>query len=129
MKITKLTGKVSSYQAEDFPVMSSKGNKYVMVLYYHDTNAILAGPLKPHSQKNILNAQIKLHEYPPDRGFTTRVQILDNECSKTLKRYFQGQEMKFQFVPSNIHRTNAAEIAIPTFKYHFIAGLVNVQTM
>ena len=88
MKITELTGKVSSDQTGDFPIISRKGNKYVMVLYDQNTNSILSEPLKSHSQKEILGAQIKLHDYLADRGFTPRVQILDNECSEALKRHF-----------------------------------------
>ena len=64
-----------------------------------------------------------MHEYLTDKGFTTRVQILDNDFSEALKHHFLGQEMKFQIVPTNIHRTNAAEISISILKYHFIAGL------
>ena len=36
--------------------------------------------------------------------------------------------MKFQLVPSNLHRTNAPERTISTFKDHFIAGMVNVDS-
>ena len=126
-KITVLTGKVSSYQTGDFPILSSKGNKYVMVLYDHDTNEILSDPLQSWSQQNILDTQIKLHEYLTNRDFTSRVKILDNEFSEALKCHLRWQEMKFQLVPTNIHHTNAAERFISTFKDHFIAGLESVD--
>ena len=50
MKIKRLMGKVSLYQTGDFLILSSKRNKYVMVLYDHNANAILAEPLKSCSQ-------------------------------------------------------------------------------
>jgi hypothetical protein len=33
-------------QTGRFPVVSSKGNKYIMILYDYDSNAILAQPIK-----------------------------------------------------------------------------------
>ena len=48
-KIIEPTGKVFSDQTGKFPVTSSKGNKYVMVVYDHDSNAILSEPLKSKS--------------------------------------------------------------------------------
>ena len=108
MKIIELTGKVSSDHTGSFPIMYSKGKKYFTVVYDHDTNAILVEPLKSHSQKKILNAQIKLHDYLTDRGFTLRVQIRDNEFLEALKHHFRGREMIFQLAPPNIHLTNAS---------------------
>ena len=68
--------------------MSSKGKKYVMVFYYPDTIAILAESLKSRSQQKIIDAQIKLHDYLADSGFTLRVKILDSQCSEALKHHF-----------------------------------------
>jgi hypothetical protein len=38
-------GKIYTDQTGHFPVISSKGNKYIMVLYEYDGNAILAEPI------------------------------------------------------------------------------------
>eukprot|EP00957_Ditylum_brightwellii_P044649 3384943-Ditylum_brightwellii.AAC.1 len=37
------------------------------------------------------------------------------------------EKIKLQLAPPHVHRTNAAERAIQTFKDHFIAGLCNVH--
>jgi hypothetical protein len=39
-------GQIYTDQTCRFPVVSSKGNKYIMVLYDYDSNAILAQPIK-----------------------------------------------------------------------------------
>ena len=44
--LVEFTNKVYSDQIGRFPVNSSKGNKYILVLYEQDSNTILAEPLK-----------------------------------------------------------------------------------
>ena len=52
-------------QTGKFPITSSKGSKYVMVLFAHDINAILAEPTKNRSQEEImLYETIKSHVIP-----------------------------------------------------------------
>ena len=48
-KTVELKETLFSDQTGRFPVTSSKGNKYVMVVYSQDANAILAEPLKSKS--------------------------------------------------------------------------------
>ena len=45
VETVKLTGKVSTDQIGRFPVTSSRGSKYLMVLYNHDSNAIIPKPI------------------------------------------------------------------------------------
>jgi hypothetical protein len=40
------SGQIYTDQTGRFPVVSSKGNKYIMILYDYDSNAILAQPIK-----------------------------------------------------------------------------------
>ena len=46
----EITGKIYTDQTGRFPVTSSKGSKYLMVLYDYDSNAILSEPLKSRSE-------------------------------------------------------------------------------
>jgi hypothetical protein len=57
----------------------------------------------------------------------SQLQRLDNECSAILKEYMTAQDVEYQLVPPGVHRRNAAERAIRTFKNHFIAGLCSVD--
>ena len=126
-KIIELGCRVFSDQTGKFPVTSSKGSKYIMVMFVEDANVILAEPLKSRSEQNIVNAMVKLHTYLTDRGFTPQTQILDNECPDTLKRHFHSNKIAFTLVPPHLHHTNKAENTIGIFKDHFISGLASVN--
>eukprot|EP00957_Ditylum_brightwellii_P161365 12286910-Ditylum_brightwellii.AAC.1 len=52
---------------------------------------------------------------------------MDNEVSVALMKVISKEKIKLQLAPPHVHRTNAAERAIQTFKDHFIAGLCNVH--
>ena len=52
---------------------------------------------------------------------------MDNEVSEDLKKYSEDSDIQFQLVPSNMHRRNAAERAVRTFKNNFIAVLCTVD--
>ena len=75
MKLVEINGKIFSNQTGHFPVTSSKGNKYLMVMYENDTNSILAKPMKNISQQEIVRAQAYFHEYLTLRGFKILLQI------------------------------------------------------
>ena len=123
----ELSGKVFTDQTGKFPVTSSKDSKYVMVLFAHEKNAILAKPIKNRSQEEIIRLTIKLHEYLTDRRFKPHVQILDNECPEALKKYFRKNNVAYQLVPPHLHRNKSAERSISTFKDHLFAGLSSVD--
>jgi hypothetical protein len=123
VKAIEATGQIYTNQTGRFPTTSSRGNKYVMILYNYDSNAILAKPLKSKSEGEMIRAYTKLHEYLSNRGPKLRLQKLDNECPAGLKRFMTQNEVDFQLVPPHIHRRNSAKCAISSWKDHFIAGL------
>ena len=50
-----------------------------MVLYDHESNAILAEPLTSCSERKLIRATRVLHSYLSDHGLTPQYQMLDNE--------------------------------------------------
>ncbi len=62
-----------------------------------------------------------------DQGLRPKLQKLDNEASTALQHAMRDEKIDFQLVPPHVHRRNAAERAIRTFKNHFIAGLCSVD--
>ena len=46
-----------------FPITSSKVNRYVMVVYNFDSNAILAKPMKGKTSKENVNIFLEVHQY------------------------------------------------------------------
>ena len=53
--------------------------------------------------------------------------IMDNEASYELKNCILKHKLQYQLTPPHMHRINAAERAICTFKNHFIAGLATID--
>ena len=51
---------------------------------------------------------------------------MDNECSSDLKEAMKKYEIYFQLAPPHVHRQNAAERSIRTFKNHFISGFSTI---
>ena len=123
LQIVEFTGKVSTDQTVRFPVTSSRSSKYLMILYNHDSNAILAEPLTSRRERKIIRATRVLHSYLSDCGLAPQYQMLYNECPGGLKTFLRDSSVKFQLVPTHLHCTNAAERAIQTYKDHLVVGL------
>ena len=114
-----------SDQTGRFPYRSSRGNEYIMVMYDYDSNAILATPLKNRQAKTIADAWELLHNRLTSHGHPTKNFLLDNECSLDLKQALTKNKKQYELTPPNIHRRNAAERAIRTFKNHCMAGFAS----
>jgi hypothetical protein len=110
-----------------FPVTSQAGNKYMLILYEYDSNAILVEPMKNRGDAEALRAYRQLYGILTDHGLQPKLNILDNEASKALKRAIRQTGANLQLVEPNNHRVNAAERAVRTFKNHFIAGLCSTN--
>jgi hypothetical protein len=102
-------GQIYSDQTGRFPVVSSKGNKYIMILYDYDSNAILAQPIKYRTAPKLLKAFQVMEQELVDRGLKPKLMKLDNEASKLLKAYLHHQDITLQLVPPYGHRRNSAE--------------------
>ena len=110
-----------------FPVMSYKGNQYLFVAYLYDRNAILVRAMKSRKDDDMVAAFKDILQYLEARNAKPTLNVMDNECSKTVKTFITQNEMNIQLVEAHNHRVNAAERAIATFKDHFIAGLSTVD--
>ena len=121
VKCMNVSGKLFSDQTGQFPYKSSRGNQYIMVAYNRDSNIILVEPMKSRAEHELLRAMTKIHEHLKNRGLYPQLQILGNKCPALIKKYFRTEKIAYQLVPPNLHRNNAAEKAIGTFKDHLIA--------
>ena len=108
-----------------FPIQSYQGNSYIFLLYHNKSNAILVEPLKNRSANELTRAFHKTLTILGNHGCSTDIHIMDNECPGTVKDFLRDHNITIQLVPPHIHRRNAAERAIRTFKNHFIAGLAS----
>ena len=126
-KIVDLKNTIYTDQTGKFRVRSISGANYIMITYSYDTNAILVRPLRNRTGRDLCNATTNIHEYLTTRGYKPNHQMLDNEASLQLKEYLHKNNVNFQLVPPHLHRRNAAERAIRTFKNHFISILCGVH--
>ena len=121
------TGQIYSDQTGRFPTVSSRGYKYIMIVYDYDSNAILAEPLSSKAGAEQQRAYRKIHQYLTSCGFRPHLQRLDNKAPPEMQEFMRQEQVDYQLVPPHSHCRNAAERAIQTFKNHFIAGLCSVD--
>ena len=98
-----------------------------MVTYDYDSNAILVQPLPNREAASITKAWETTHARLAKPAAAPKHNILDNEFSAELKRTLDKHGVTYEKVPPYIHRRNAAERAIRTFKNNFLAGLAGVH--
>jgi hypothetical protein len=127
--VTNITSQITTDLTGQFPVTSSRGNKYILVLYNYDSKAILAEPMQICSDNEHLQAYNKFHQFLVDRGFKPLLQKLNNEASNALKRNIGDKGINFQLVPPHSCWRKAAERAIQTFKNHFLACLCTANKL
>ena len=106
-----------------FPFKSSRGNEYIYIVYDYDSNAILAEPITNRQAKTITEALLKIYKRISKNGHGYNHFVLDNKISEELKRAYEKYDIAFVCITPYIHRWNAAERAIGTFKNHVLAGL------
>jgi hypothetical protein len=92
-------GQIYTDQTGRFTVVSSKGKKYIMILYDYDSNAILAQPIKDRIAPELLKAFQFMEQELVARGLKPKLMKLDNEASKLLKDHLHQQDITFQLVP------------------------------
>jgi len=109
-------GLLYSDQTGAFPIKSNRGNKYLAIFYAYDPNSILSVPIKSRAKGELLRAYEKIYAYLTSRGYKPKLHKLDNETSKDVEQFIQEQQAKYQYTPPEMHRTNAAERAIQTWK-------------
>jgi hypothetical protein len=122
--IVQPTGQIYTDLTGKFIAPSSNGNNYLFILYDYDSNCILAEPMKNRTAQCILGAYKTLHTKLVKAGLKPKLQRLDNECSKPSRSSSTKTRLRFSL---SLHRRNAAERAIRTFKNHFIAGLCSTD--
>ena len=94
-----------------------------MVVYDYDSNKILVDTMKICTAAEHTRAYKVVFSHLTSRGFRPKLQKLDNEASVILKDFLIDNGVDFQLTPAGIHRHNAAEQAIQTWKNHFIVNL------
>jgi hypothetical protein len=121
------TGMVYTDPTGKFLVPSVSGNQYILIVYEYDSNYIHAEPMTDRTGPSIIAAYQRSIVFLQSRGFKPLPQRLDNEATGALQDFLIASDIDFQLAPPHVHRRNAAERAIRTFKNHFIAGLCSTN--
>jgi hypothetical protein len=112
-----------------FPVRSFKNMQYIFVAYIYDLNAIIVQPMPSRANAAMIAAFTKVFTVLLGRDYQPALNVMDNECSKTMEKHIHANRMNIQLVPPHNHQVNAAEQAIATFKEHFITALATVDML
>eukprot|EP00804_Cyclotella_cryptica_P003592 CCRYP_002190-RA/>CCRYP_002190-RA protein AED:0.27 eAED:0.27 QI:0/0/0/1/0/0.5/2/0/535 len=94
-----------------------------MIAFHADTNAILVRPFPSKHDAHHIAAYRDIQSRLSSVNRKPMVHILDNEVSLAFRQAITSNGSTYQLVPPHVHRRNAAERAIHTFKDHFLAVL------
>jgi hypothetical protein len=86
-------------------------------------------PIKNWSEQEFLRAYKEVYDDLENKGFKPKFHKLDNESSNEIQKCIASRNTDVQFAPPDMHRQNAAECAVCTWKNHFIAILASVNPM
>ena len=77
-------------------------------------------PIKNRSEQEFLRAYKEVYDDMEKRGFKPKFHKLDNKSSAEIQKFIASRNANVQFAPPDMHRQNAAERAVRTWKNHFI---------
>ena len=113
---------ISTNLTAPFPVISSRGNHYILVDHAHAPDVILVRPIKNHCKETLLDAHSEIVAYLTAHGARPASVRCDNKCSKELHAFFVDEQINLLLVPPYDHRTNPAKHATDIFKWHFLVA-------
>ena len=123
----KVSGVVYNDLTGKFPFMSIDGSVCFFVLYHYETNTLLVKPIANVDDRSIFAAYKEIFETLEAKGYKPKMNMMDNQATKYIKKFLTKKECKLQLVEPYNHRVNAAERAIQTFKDAFIAALATTD--
>ena len=91
-------------QTGRFPVVSSRGNKYLMVACELDGNYIDTEPIRDRSATQLMQAyQNNFNQWKATNVIAPNWHILDNEAPEDLKNAIQDNGCWVELTPADIH--------------------------
>jgi hypothetical protein len=79
------------------------------------------------TNRSIFAAYKEMFESLEAKGYKPKINMMDNQATKYIKKFLSEKECNFQLVEPHNHRVNAAEQAIQTFQDAFIAALATTH--
>ncbi len=107
--------------------MSFDGSICFFILFHYKSNAILTTPIAGLDDVSIFNAYKRYFKDLTAKGFKPKLNVIDNQVTKHIKKFLTRNVCKLQVVEPHNHRVNAAKRAIQTFKAAFIAAPTTID--
>ena len=86
VRVDQVKDKIYTDQTGKFPITSSKGNKYIMIMCEIDGNAVLVGPMRNKTEDEMIETYQNLIERLKTGGIFPKKHILDNEIPAKYKK-------------------------------------------
>jgi len=123
----KVSGVVYNDLTGNSPFMSIDRSVCFFVMYHYETNAILVKAIANVDDRSIFAAYKEIFETLEAKGYKPKMNVMDNQATKYIKKFLTEKECDLQLVEPHNHRVNAAERAIQMFKNAFIAALATTD--
>ncbi len=111
----------------NFPFISLDGSACFLIVYHYESNAIFAIPIAGLDGATIFEAYKKKFNELTAKGLKVKLNIMDNQATKHIKKFLTEEQCKLQLVEPHNPRMNTAERAIQTRKDAFIATLATTD--
>jgi hypothetical protein len=104
VQIKDVNEMIYSDQTGRFPITSSKGHKYIMVLIEIDGNYISMEPMRSRDTDEIIRAYSTIIERLRKKHIIPRKQMLDNEAPQEFLKVIEDYNIEWELVPPYNHR-------------------------
>ena len=107
----KISGVVYNDLTGNFPFMSINGSVGFFVMYHYELNAILVKAIANVDDRSIYEAYKEVFETLEAKGYKPKMNVMDNQATKYIKKFLTKKECKLQVVEPLNHHVNATERA------------------
>ena len=119
----KRTGVLYNDLTGSFPYMSLEGNVCYLIVYHYKSNTILGLTISSFDDNTVFVVYKNQFEFLESKGFKIKLNVMDNQCTKQIKKIPTDKDCELMLVEPHNHRVNAADCAIQMFKDLFISAL------
>ncbi len=86
-----------------FPFMLFDGSICFFILFHYESNAILATPIAGLDDVSIFNAYKRFFKDLTAKGFKPKLNVMDNQATKHIKKFLTKNNCKLQVVEPHNH--------------------------
>jgi hypothetical protein len=89
----------------------------------------LVSPNQNRSKEELLRAVTEVYTWLTARGYWPLLHKMDYEKSHDVEAFILLEQVKLQYCPPDIHRTNPANFFVCTWKNHFTGGIAGLPLL